>query len=141
MPQPTNTIDGTLRFLRIIHTVLFFSMMLYIFIAEKQIPHESRHLPQTIPIAYGLCSLAAIGAALYFRTNKLQQALETLQSKQGDVTAIQQWRFVGILSAVLLESVVLMGFALRFLGAPLKMSLPFYIVGIALMLLWWPQRP
>ena len=138
---PGATIDGTLKNLRTIHGVMLFSMILYVFTAERLISPESRDLNSTLPAAFGILSLAIIGLAMFFRTKKIRTAFETFQSKPDDATAPRQWRTGGILTAVLLEAVVLYGFALRFLGAPLKVSLPFYVVGIALMLLWWPQRP
>jgi len=50
--------------------------------------------------------------------------------------AVSRWRFGNLLSFVLAESVVLFSFALRFLGGTTWQSLPFYVVGIALMLVW-----
>jgi hypothetical protein len=141
MAQPTGTIDGSLRYLRIIHGVMLFAMILYVFTAEKLIPHQPRDLNNAFPETFGILSLTSIGLALFFRRNKIQPATETLQLKPDDAVALLQWRTAGILTAVLLEIVVLFGFALRNLGAPLRVSLPFYVVGIALMVLWWPQRP
>ena len=82
-----------------------------------------------------------IGMTQYFRTTKIRPSFETLQSKPDDLTALQRWRFAGILTAVLMEVIALDGFALQMLGAPLKTAVPFYAVGIGLMLFWWPQRP
>jgi hypothetical protein len=76
-----------------------------------------------------------------FPGQEIRPAFDTLQLRPDDPAALQQWRTGAILTAVLLEAVALYGFALRFLGASLKVSVPFYLVGIALMLLWWPQKP
>ncbi len=141
MARPAATIDETLRTLRTIHGAMFFAMVLYVYIAEKVIPHELRDLNSTIPESFGIVSFALVGLAVFFRKTKIQPALEALQLKPVNPTALQRWRTGGILTAVLLEGVVLFGFTLRFLGASSRVSLPFYIVGIALMVLWWPQRP
>ena len=138
---PTNTIDGSLRNIRIVHGVILFAMVLIIYNGEVLIPHKLRDLGGILPIAYGIVSLHVIGLALYFRTTKIRPALEILQLKLDDPKALGQWRFGAVLTAVLLESIVLYGFALRFLGAPAKTSWLFYSVGIVLMLFWWPQRP
>jgi len=138
---PDATIDGTLKNLRTIHGVMLFSMILYVFIAERLIPPEPRNLNGTLPAAFGILCVAIVGLAMFFRTRKIRPAFETLQSEPNNMNALRQWRAGGILTAVLLEAVVLYGFALRFLGASLKVSLPFYVVGIALMALWWPLRP
>jgi hypothetical protein len=138
---PTNTIEGSLRNIRIVHGVILFAMVLIIYNGEVLIPHKLRDLGRILPIAYGIVSLHVIGLALYFRTTKIRPALEILQLKPDDPKALQQWRAGGILTAVLMDTVVLFGFSLLFIGAAPKISLPFYIAGIALMLLWWPQRP
>jgi hypothetical protein len=124
-----------------VHGVLLFSMLLYVFMGEIAIQHEPRDLSRILPIIFGVVSLQIIGMTIYFRRTKVQKASETLQSKPDDAKALQQWRFGGILTAVLMEVIVLYGFALRFLGAPRAQAVPFYVAGIGLMLLWWPQRP
>jgi len=78
---------------------------------------------------------------LYVRRTKIEPAVESLQSNPDDAKALRQWRFGGTLTAMLMELIVVCGFALRFLGAPRVLAMPFYVVGIVLMLLWWPQRP
>jgi hypothetical protein len=137
----TNTTDGSLRSLRITHGTVLVAMVLLVYTAEVLTPHEPRDLGRILPIVFGIVSLQVIGITLYFRTTKIRPALEILQMKPDDPTALQQWRFDAILTAVLLESIVLYGFALRFLGAPAKTSWLFYSVGIVLMFFWWPQRP
>jgi hypothetical protein len=124
-----------------IHGVLLLAMLLYICAAEIVIPHEPRNLGPIFPIAFGAVSLLIIGVAIYFRRTKLEPAVESLQSNPSDAKALQQWRIGGILTATLLDAVALFGFTLRFLGAGPKASVPFYIVAIGMMLLWWPQRP
>lgn len=141
LQSTSDTTDATLRSIRVFHCALLISMILFASIAEIQAPNEPQILDKVFPLALGMCSLAIIGLALFFRTKKLQPAVETLQSKPDDAMALRQWRTGSILTATLLEAVVLYGFVLRYLGAPLKVSLPFYVVGIALMVLWWPQRP
>ena len=137
----TNTTDGSLRSLRIIHGTVLVAMGLLVDTAEVLTPHEPRDLGRILPIVFGIVSLQVIGLALYFRTTKIRPALEILQLKPDDPKALQQWRAGGILTAVLMDTVVLFGFSLRFVGAAPKISLPFYIAGIALMLLWWPRKP
>jgi uncharacterized membrane protein len=141
LQKTSDTADAALRSVRVVHCALLISMILFASIAEIQAPHELQNLDKLFPLALGMCSLAIIGLALFFRTKKLQPAVETLQSKPDDAMALRQWRTGSILTATLLEAVVLYGFVLRYLGAPMKVSLTFYVVGIALMVLWWPQRP
>ena len=82
-----------------------------------------------------------LAIALFLRIKMVQPGAVILQEKPDDQTALARWRAGNILSFVLAETVVLFGFALRFIGGTTWQSLPFYIVGIALMLVWWPHRP
>lgn len=68
-------------------------------------------------------------------------ALDTLGSMPDDPDALAKWRKGLVLSGVLLDAVVLYGFAFRVLGGTLQQSLPFYAAGIGLMIVWWPKRP
>jgi hypothetical protein len=87
-------------------------------------------------------SLMVIAVAVFFRLKTLQPAAETLQTIPDDRAAASRWRFGNILSFVLAESLLLFGFELRFLGGTTSwQSVPFYVVGIALMLVWRPRRP
>jgi hypothetical protein len=141
MQQSPKTIDETLRSLRVLHGVILFAMLLYVYSAELVIAHQTRELNSVFPLALGCISLVVIGMARSFRMTKIRPAFETLRSTPDDLAALRQWRIGGTLTAVLVDVVALFGFALRVLGAPLKTAVPFYAVGIGLMILWWPQRP
>ena len=67
-------------------------------------------------------------------------ALGTSRLKSDDSVSLQSWRFGGILTYLMFESLVIRGFALKFLGASRFESLPFYCAGIGLMLVYWPQQ-
>lgn len=141
MQQPTNTIEGTLRNLHLVHSANLLSMVLYIGIAEKLIPHPPQVLQPVLPITFGVISLGIIGTAISKRRTMIGPALDTLQVSPEDQSALQRWRIGTILSDTLVQSVALFGFAQRFMGATAAQSAPFYASGIALMLLWWPRRP
>jgi hypothetical protein len=141
MPPIPFTIDGTLRSLRIIHCIMMASMFFYIYFVEFMSAHESRDLNHSFVFGIAFANLVIIGIAFFFRTKKIGPAMASLQLNPNDVTALQQWRTGALVTAVMMEATVLFGFVLRVMGASLKTSLPFYVVGIGLMLLWWPQRP
>jgi hypothetical protein len=88
-----------------------------------------------------LNGLVVVGMALFFRIKMLEAAAETLVANPDDPMALGRWRTGNLLSFLLAESVVLFGMALRFIGGTTMQSLPFYAVGIAIMLVWWPRRP
>ena len=137
----TATTQGTLRFLRIVHGILLFSMVLYPTLVDSIVPLGQKAPSRMLPVALGSISAAIIGYAVWFQITRVRPALEALQLKPDDATSLQRWRSGSILSFVLFESVVLYGFALRFMGGTLQESVPFYGAGIALMLIYWPKQP
>jgi hypothetical protein len=86
-------------------------------------------------------SVAIVGATVYIRLKMVGAALDSLRSTPDDPGSVAKRRKGVVLSAVLLDVVVLYGFVLRFLGGTLPHCLPLYAAGIGLMILWWPQRP
>jgi hypothetical protein len=140
MPQHLLTLDGTVRHIRILHAILLFTMVLDPVIAEKIGSHQP-HDVHVIWLSYLILVLIVCGIAFYFQIKRVRPAAQTLQTQPDNAPALVRWRAGNIVSFVLAESVMLYGFALRFMGATLQQSLPFYVVAIALMLVWWPQRP
>ena len=56
-----------------------------------------------------------------------------------DPAALNQWRLGMIGSFVFAETIALLGFVLRFLGAQWKIAGSFFAFAILLMLLWTPR--
>jgi hypothetical protein len=133
--------DSTLRFLRILHGTLLFSMLLYIAVAEKILTLPPRAVERTFFTGMAVSCVSVIVIAVFLRFKILGSALDTLRSTPNDPASLAQWRRGVIVSDVLAESAVLFGFALRFTGATMEESLPFYLAGVGLMVLWWPRRP
>ncbi|MGH9713431.1 MAG: hypothetical protein ACRD5M_09060, partial [Candidatus Acidiferrales bacterium] len=140
LPQPALTLENSIRSIRIIFAVILFAMFLHVLTAEKLIQHEPQDVHRIWPglLIVGLWDLAVL---LYFRFKAVRSAEETLQTQPEDRTALARWRVGYIITFVLSESIVLFGFALRFLGGTPMQSLPFYVIGISIMLLSWPRRP
>jgi hypothetical protein len=140
MPPLALTLENSMRSMRIIYGVLLLAAISYVLMAEKLSHQEPRDI-RVMWLGFLVNGLMIVGIALFFRFRMLQPAAETLQEKPDDQTALARWRAGNTLCCVLLEAVVLFGFALRFMGGTTMQSLPFYTVGIALMLVWWPRRP
>lgn len=134
------SVPGTLRLLRLLYVALVLSMVLYPFVAETIARPERAPNPF---IFAGLLfeSVAVAGAGIWFQLARVRPALETLQLRPDDLAALQAWRTGSVVCAVLFESIVLIGFILRFLGGTLAQSAVFYIGGIALMFTYWPHEP
>ena len=114
--------------------------LMQIGLAEK-LPHQRSNDIRILYNAFLLLALLLVAIALFFRQKKTAPAIERLHDQPNDRGAIQNLMAGSILSVVLAESVVLYGFALRFLGATRPQAAPFYVAGIFLMLLWWPRQP
>jgi hypothetical protein len=140
MQQPAPSIEGTRRYLCSVHLVLLASMILYVWTAEKFISHQGKSLDRTLATAIAIASVAIVGIAFLVRTKMVRPALDALQLRPDDASSLARWSSGSIYSYILIESVVLFGFVLRFLGGTLAQSAPFYAVGIGLMLLWRPQK-
>jgi hypothetical protein len=77
----------------------------------------------------------------FYRQRRIAPAIERLRDQPDDRGAIQNLTEGSVLSVALAESVVLVGCALRFLGATRPQAAPIYLAGVFLMLLWWPKQP
>jgi F0F1-type ATP synthase membrane subunit c/vacuolar-type H+-ATPase subunit K len=71
----------------------------------------------------------------------MAKQLTLLQAEPENAGAIARWRGACIVGFALCEMVALYGFVLRVMGFTLTQVSPFYLGGIALMLLFLPRRP
>jgi len=136
-----NTVQGTLRFLRVLYGVLLFSMALDVIVAERIAPRNQVTLSSLFPWYLAVAGVVMVGVAVGTRIHLVRPALEWLRSNSNDAASLRRWTTGAIISAVMFESVVLLGFALRFMSGTRVQSFPFYAVGIVLMLVFWPQEP
>jgi hypothetical protein len=115
-------------------------MLLYVAVAERT-QHQFIHMNRAF--LAGLSSVAAIlvGIALYLQVKVIRPALDALEAKPDDGSSLERWRGGSFASYIAAEAVVLFGLCLRFLGGVRALSLPFYFVGILLMLFLFPRRP
>jgi magnesium-transporting ATPase (P-type) len=140
MLELTGKLRNNIRSIRIIHAALLLAMILYVLMAEALTRHDLGDI-QVIWFAFLLTALMIVAVAFFVRIQMLKPATETLEEKSDDPRALARYSAGNILSYVFAESVVLFGMALRLIGGTTTQSLPFYVVGISLMLVWWPRRP
>jgi hypothetical protein len=129
MAQVAQSIDGSLKILRITHSALLLSMGLYIWVAEKIVVHPELVLDRIFSTSIGALAVVTVIAAFVVRRKMIGPALDTLQTKPEDTGSLTRWRAGNIISYALAESTVLFGFVLRMLGAPLTQSAWFYFAG------------
>lgn len=140
MPPPAPTLENSIRFMRTFFFTILVAAAMQISLAEKLSHQEPRDV-HVIWVGFLVNGLLIAGIALFFRMRMVTAAIEALRTKPEDQSAIGRWRAGNILSCVLAESIVLFGFALRFIGGTSVQSLPFYLAGMAMMILWFPRRP
>lgn len=129
---------ATLKQMRIIHGVLLLFLFLVAYQAE-QLAGTGTGYSKTFPGTLALVAVFDGLIALYFRRKRLSPALEKLRRDSNDTGALKEWRFSTLLSLVLAESIALYGFVLQFMGASRRVSWPFFISALILMMVWRPQ--
>ncbi|MFY9688374.1 MAG: hypothetical protein WA369_00755 [Candidatus Acidiferrales bacterium] len=140
-PQlPPPTIDGALRWLRIWYGILLIAMVLYVVVSERA-QHQPIDMNRTFFAGISAVGALLVGIALYVQVKKIRPAIETLQAKPADVDSLATWRSASLASYVIAEAVVLFGLCLRFLGGARSLSIPFYAMGLLLMLFLFPRHP
>jgi hypothetical protein len=133
--------EGTLRWLRLIHLALMVSMLLYLYIMRMVPAGPSEMLNPTFLWALYITAVATLGMGQWMRSKQLPIAFETLRTKSDDAASLGRWRTGVIISDALAEAVVLYGFTVHMLGGTAKEVAPFFIAGLAAMLIWWPKQP
>lgn len=133
--------DSAIRGLRIVHGALLAAAFLYVYLAETL---KADSYPRPISLIY--VAIAAVAGAVIvisfvLRIRMVNSSEERLRLDASDAAALARWRAGNIASIALAESIVLYGLVLRFVGATTGQVVPFYLAGIAMLLLFTPRRP
>lgn len=135
-------IDNQLRLLRFVHVSFLIASGLYVWIGTIAAPKDASPVDPTIYAVLGATALFAAIAAFMFKAKMTDRAEERMRENAvPDTKLLLQWRAGYIIAFACSEAVVLFGFVLLFLGATQYQALPFYVVGIMLLLLFTPRRP
>jgi hypothetical protein len=127
-----------LRNVRILHAAFLLAMFLYI-VVLRLIKTPEQTVPPGIVLAFALVAFSDVGIAVFIRSRKVRASEEKLRTQPNDAEALNQWRVGMIISFVLAETIALLGFVLKFLGAEWKIAGAFFAFAIFLMLLWMPR--
>jgi len=138
--RPTITVEGTLRSLRTVHVILIASILVYMWL-----PSRLRARPRPLnPVFYEsliAMALLMVGVIVLIRNLMLQRSAEQLVLRPDDSSLIRKWHQAYLTIFCLCEGLVLYGLVLRFVGATLLQTVPFYLGGLILMLCFSPKRP
>lgn len=141
VPRPTPTIDGSLRVLRIIDAALIFAALLYAWLPQGLFQPATQQLDRHIYYALSVVAVVEVSVAFVIRNRMLSGVFESLGTEPADPNLHRRWRAASVVSYALALSVVVYGLVLRVMGATFAQATPFYAVGLALLVLWWPRRP
>jgi hypothetical protein len=133
------TISNSFRTILIMHRIMLGAVVLYIVTAER-FTKTNHSIPPSFGLSIAVCALVVVMIATGFRRKLLPTALGALRRDPRDAQALVRWRKAHILTMVLLVSVALLGFSLRFVGASFWVAFPFYFVSLALLLVWSPRK-
>jgi hypothetical protein len=129
---------STFRILQIIWGSLISAIVLYLCVGEM-VPHPN---PGGSAIMFEiLAGMAVITVGVIFVLRQLTaKLLAGLEAQPENAASIARWRGLYIISIALCEVIAMYGFVLRMLGFSLMQVGPFYIAGMALLLLFAPKR-
>ena len=134
-------IEQTLRVVRMIHSIMLASMVLYIVVLGRVLQRSAQPIEPTVFWSIAGVAIGCFLAAFLVRAKKVQPAIDALRTQPEDATALKNWRTGTMLSVVVLECVVLFGLSLYVQGATRTQVALFFILPILTMVLWFPKRP
>lgn len=127
-----------LRNVRILHAIFLLTMFLYI-VVLRLIKTPEQTVPPGIVLAFAVVAFSDVGIAMFIRSRKVRASEEKLRTQPNDAGALNQWQVGMIVSFVLAETIGLLGFVLKFIGADWRIAGAFFAFAILLLLAWMPR--
>jgi|SRR5579864_92977 len=133
------SVETSLRQLRIIHATMLISIVLYAFISLRA---PLRPAPQPV-VLYGVAAVcvADLGVILVLRSKLLPHQRPISSSEPDPKILVANWRSACIVTWALCEAIALFGLVLRYMGFAMREAALFFVAGFLLMLLFAPRRP
>ena len=134
--------EKLMRELRILHGVFLVSMIAIVAVGEL-VPIEAAFGNEANLVAAVLAfmALADLTVGFFMRSSMLESAREAYRKNPKDDSWVRGWRGGNFIAFVFAETVVLFGMVVRITSGSREFALPFYIVGVAVLILWTPRRP
>jgi hypothetical protein len=130
--------EQTITAVRILHFAFLATIFLFILFLHFAAPTEAA-ISLSIVAAIACAALADIAFGVTNRRKYMDTVLLVLTVESDEAKALRLWRVANIISFVHAETVALLGFALKVLGANWKIAGPFFTIGFLLLLLWTPR--
>lgn len=132
--------ESTMRTLRILHVTFILTIILFAAVGEFLAPPRNKDLDiMLFPLSF--VALADLGIGVFLRKSSLDPARETLRLNPSDAAAIEAWRRGHIISFVFAESIGMFGLMIRLVTGSREFALPFFVAGMAALILWAPRPP
>lgn len=133
--------DQQLRSIRYMHVGIFMSVVLYIGVAEFVKRDRSGEISSEIYWTLAVVGAGLAATAFLVSQMVLDPAHQALHMEPNDAAAVGRWRVGYIIIFSCCEGLVICGFLARLLDATVAQAIPFYAVGLILLLLFHPRRP
>jgi hypothetical protein len=118
---------------------VFLAVGLYIWIAETLTRTSAANMSMWHWVIAVLGAWSALGG--YSVRHKLMALAKAEASGGREDVAARKWSAAQLLGLMVAQSVVLWGVAAKFIvGGPRWFRLPFYLLGVALLILWKPKK-
>jgi hypothetical protein len=130
-----------LRTLRIVHAAMLFATFVYVWLPEAVKRDTGENLSNAFYLAFAVIAATCAGGTFIVRQMMIAPISEHLRAHPEDRSAVFRCFAGNVVVFALCEAIALVGLALRFGGASLKQSAPFYAAGIVLLVLFFPRRP
>jgi hypothetical protein len=129
---------ATLKEMRRLHTLFLPIVFLEAYCAEQIARATTVHSKTFLGVMIFLAFYTGL-QGFYFRRKRLLPALEKLHRDPNDARALNQWRGSIVINLCLASAIAVYGIVLRFMGAGRRVSWPFFVSALILMLVWRPQ--
>jgi F0F1-type ATP synthase membrane subunit c/vacuolar-type H+-ATPase subunit K len=130
--------ESALRFARLVQMAFLAATVLY-GVVLFQLPQSLKPMPPLLVPVFVLVAASTVGAGVLLRSILVSASAEKLSADSQNPAALARWRTGIIASFSCAESVALLGFVLRFLGADWNIVCLFFVVTILLLLAWTPR--
>jgi cytochrome b561 len=131
---------GTLRTLRAVQWTMLGSILLYA-VAGEVLGSGTRATDPSLSYVFTTAGVAIVGIIFVVRRTLVLRSAENLASHPDDSLTLGHWKSGYIATYALCEALGLFGLVLRFTGCNFQQSLPFYVGGFVLLILFGPREP
>jgi hypothetical protein len=140
LPQPnSNAGANSVLLIRVVTIAFTIAVSMFIWMAEFVLRPSGDATGESVFWVLAAMATATGSCALFMRIKTIPDLSSRIAA--GEEAAWTRWRFSHMLGLAMSESVVLVGFVLRFLHEPRDRVLPFYIAGVLLVISFFPRRP